>query len=573
MKKTLLITFCLCLLVFQLIAQTGTTSLVSIGSDGKLKYNPDAKGNIIPDYSAVGYKNGDVAIPNVAVVKTISAVSGDNSSTIQNAINAVAAMPMDANGIRGALLLKAGTYNVNSTLYIRSSGVVIRGEGNGTVLMATKTSQYNLLILTGSAGALENSSTSKKIQGSYIPVGAKSFTLPAGHGFITGDDVMLQRKPNQAWIHMLGMDVLSQIPCDNGGCNSDWTPSEYTINYLRKIVAVNGNTITLDAPNVDVIDAKYAEGFIMKYSWSGKIENVGVENLYFDSKYTNANDENHGWHAVSFSNAKNGWVNNIEVHHFGYAAVTVNESAAFISVLNSKNLDPISQTIGGRKYSFNINGQRNLIKNCTTRSGRHDYVTGAQTAGPNTFVNCNATNQQADIGPHHRWATGVLFDVVYGNSLLDAQNRLGYGTGHGWSGSQIMFWNCTSAKFIVQSPPNHMNWTIGCKGTVTDKGDQYTGSPCINQSNGNFIGAIPSLYEKQLSDRLNTNLVVANQAPVVSLTSPANNISSVAPASFVINATASDADGTVSKVEFYNGTTLLGTSIIAPYYMVWNCSW
>lgn len=549
------------------MAQTGTTSLVSIGVDGKLKYTPDAKGNIIPDYSAVGYRNGDVDLPNVAVVRTISPVAGDNTSHIQNAINAIASLPLDANGLRGTLLLKAGTYNINNTINIRSSGIVIRGEGNATVLMATRTSQYNLLNISGSGGASPVASTSKKIQGAYIPVGTKTITLLAGHGFAPGDDVMLQRKPNQAWINMLGMNVLSKIPCDNGGCNTDWTPGEYTINYLRKVTAVNGNTITLDAPTMDVIDSKYAEGFLMKYTWNGKIEKVGVENLYIDSKYTNTNDENHGWHAVSFSNAKNCWVNKIEVHHFGYAAVTVNASAAWCSILNSKNIDPISQTIGGRKYSFNINGQRNLVKNCSTNGGRHDYVTGAQTAGPNAFVNCNAINQKADIGPHHRWGTGVLFDNIKGNFEQNAQNRLGYGTGHGWSGAQITYWNCTSPTFRIHSPPNHFNWAIGCKGNVTSSGNQYTGSPCISQSTGNFIAGIQYLYERQLADRLGSNVI--NLPPAVSIAAPQNGVSFIAPANIEIRANATDADGGISKVDFYNGNTLLGSDASAPYSFVW----
>src|SRR6185437_2957291 len=42
-----------------------------------------------------------------------------------------------------------------------------------------------------------------------------------------------------------------------------------------------------------------------------------------------------------------------------------------------------------------------------------------------------------------------------------------------------------------------------------------------------------------------------------------------APASVTITATASDADGTVSSVKFYNGNTLLGTSTIAPYSFTW----
>jgi hypothetical protein len=571
MKKLFIIFSSLCLWSTQVLAQTGTgiTTLVSIGADGKLQYTPDAKGNIIPDFSAVGYKTGDVPIPAVPVVKTISAVSGDNTANIQNALNAVAAMPMNADGIRGALLLKAGTYNVNNAITIKSGGVIVRGEGNSTIVMATKASQYDLLAISGSSGATAVTSTSKQIQGSYIPVGTKSFTLPAGHGFVIGDDVFLQRKPNQAWIHMLGMDVLSQIPCDNGGCNIDWTPAAYTISYIRKVVAVNGNVITLDAPNVDVIDAQYAQGFIMKYTWSGKIENIGVESILFDSKYTNANDEAHGWNAITFSNAKNCWVTNVEGHHYGYSTVSVNESAGFISVLNCKNIDPIAQTIGGRKYSFNITGQRNLVQNCFSQNGRHDYVTGAQTAGPNVFTRSAATLQHADVGPHQRWATGILFDVLTSDFEMNAQNRLGYGTGHGWSGAQVVYWNGVAPTFKVQSPPNHMNWAIGCKGNVTDVGDLFTGDPCIHQSTGNFIKDIPSLYEKQLADRLNTT-TTSNKAPTVSLTSPSSTDAFTAPASLIINATAADADGTISKVDFYNGTTLLGTSTAAPYFYTWN---
>jgi hypothetical protein len=59
--------------------------------------------------------------------------------------------------------------------------------------------------------------------------------------------------------------------------------------------------------------------------------------------------------------------------------------------------------------------------------------------------------------------------------------------------------------------------------------------------------------------------VTVNTPPTVSITAPANNAAFAAPASFTITATASDADGTVAKVEFFEGATLLGTSTSAPY--------
>ncbi|MCX6208312.1 MAG: hypothetical protein NTZ59_02120, partial [Bacteroidetes bacterium] len=97
-------------LSFTSISQTST--LVSVGTNGKLVYTPDAKGNTVPDFSDVGYMNSEVSIPNVPVVLTIFPVAGDNLNNVQNAINTVAAMPLGSDGFRGAILFKAGTYNV-----------------------------------------------------------------------------------------------------------------------------------------------------------------------------------------------------------------------------------------------------------------------------------------------------------------------------------------------------------------------------------------------------------------------------------------------------------------------------
>ena len=57
-----------------------------------------------------------------------------------------------------------------------------------------------------------------------------------------------------------------------------------------------------------------------------------------------------------------------------------------------------------------------------------------------------------------------------------------------------------------------------------------------------------------------------NVAPTVSLTSPVAGASLVAPASVSLTATAADSDGTIAKVEYYNGTTLIATgATTSPY--------
>ena len=67
------------------------------------------------------------------------------------------------------------------------------------------------------------------------------------------------------------------------------------------------------------------------------------------------------------------------------------------------------------------------------------------------------------------------------------------------------------------------------------------------------------------------NIVSAvNNPPTVSVASPSNGAIFAAPANITINANASDSDGTISQVAFYNGTTLLGTDTTSPYSFAWN---
>src|ERR1035437_421901 len=88
-------------------------------SNGKLTYTPDEKGNIIPDFSRVGYHQGDKEIPDIAVVKTISASKdGESQTIIQKAIDEVSAMPVNNQGVRGTILLTKGTYKVPGILNI-----------------------------------------------------------------------------------------------------------------------------------------------------------------------------------------------------------------------------------------------------------------------------------------------------------------------------------------------------------------------------------------------------------------------------------------------------------------------
>ncbi len=80
-------------------------------------------------------------------------------------------------------------------------------------------------------------------------------------------------------------------------------------------------------------------------------------------------------------------------------------------------------------------------------------------------------------------------------------------------------------------------------------------------------GAFPYYCTPHFTSMVGTVTVqgAANVPPTVSITSPANGATFVSPATVTIQAAASDADGTVVKVGFFNGADSLGTDTASPY--------
>lgn len=107
-------------------------------------------------------------------------------------------------------------------------------------------------------------------------------------------------------------------------------------------------------------------------------------------------------------------------------------------------------------------------------------------------------------------------------------------------------------------------------GTGTGSGYALTWS---NVSAGNYsITAKATDNEGALTVSSAVNVVVnaSNQMPFVSITSPLNGTKFTTPASFAITASATDPDGSISKVDFYQGTTFLGSDSSNPYSYTWT---
>ena len=86
-------------------------------------------------------------------------------------------------------------------------------------------------------------------------------------------------------------------------------------------------------------------------------------------------------------------------------------------------------------------------------------------------------------------------------------------------------------------------------------------------------GIPADIYPDQIVNFLDfakLTLMLSNNPPTVFITSPADGTDFNAPATVTITATATDIDGTIAKVDFYQGSTLLGTDTTAPYSYTWN---
>jgi RHS repeat-associated protein len=116
--------------------------------------------------------------------------------------------------------------------------------------------------------------------------------------------------------------------------------------------------------------------------------------------------------------------------------------------------------------------------------------------------------------------------------------------------SRVDFYSRTSLIGTATSAPYSINWN-----------NVAAGSYSLTARATDNLGATT------ISNPVN---ITVNAPPTVSITSPVNGASFTAPGNITITANATDSDGSISRVDFYQGTTLIGSATSSPYTMSWN---
>ncbi|KAG0377908.1 hypothetical protein BGX24_005195 [Mortierella sp. AD032] len=273
----------------------------------------------------------------------------------------------------------------------------------------------------------------------------------------------------------------------------------------------------LDIPLVMNMDPVYGSGSVYNFKRQHHIpSDVGLENLALWSEHdpNNAQDERHAWFAVLVDHCENCWVADVTTRNF-VSGIRAAPGSKHVTIQDCQVLDPVSlRSEGGRRYMFMLQGQMGLVKRCFATDARHDFITGAKTAGPNVFVDSEGVRGNNDAGPHDRWTTGTLYDNIHSYGL-NVRNRGWMGSGQGWAGAfHVVYQSSADIPSRFQSPPGGTNWVIGFDGYLGEQPIEFEGDDAtFLDPESKDIGQIPrSLYWAQLVRRMGNSSEAAGWA-------------------------------------------------------------
>jgi hypothetical protein len=488
----------------KLLTKPGAASQwVAYDADGKLSYKAlDANQNRVLDYSYAGYRGGGVKLPHVAAKAMLSPSGADDTPLIQKALDSVATLPL-AEGARGAVVLAAGTYQLNGTLLMTESGVVLRGSGSGKtgtrIELAGKPHEF---VTVGSKATWKVEGKAVGVTDQYLPSGSSKLHVSDASGFKPGDRVLVERPVTKPWVHLMGMDTLVR-----DGAPQTWLAVGSTLRVDRSIASVNGSELTLDVPLADSYDAKYLSppgADVVHYTFPGRISEVGVEHLRVVAPETSTAITQAQYTTLSMDAAEDSWVTDVATENTvnslsvgaGCKRVTV-EDFAF-------SRTSVADGSAGYPLEVTLEGTQTLVQRSTVVGANvYTFATGGRVPGPNVFLNCSGTGAHNRAEPHMRWATGLLSDNVSEEDQINYWNRATAGSGHGWAVGWGVIWNSKSGSFTVEKPPGSQNLCIGCTGKQAT-----SDAPGLFEA-PNMRVALDSLYLAQLCERLGPNALSA----------------------------------------------------------------
>ena len=492
------------LVQYPINAQTNDTAKIFLDYE----HNPNT--SILPDFSYVGYHNGEVAVPENRQLKVFNVTDygakPDDGISDKNAIRK--AIKAAENNGGGVVFFPKGKFLVNEDgddkeqIVISGSNIILRGSGSGKG--GTELFMKNMLLPKDSTKMWTVPTLfTTKCNEKTVSVGRILNSEPIG-----STSIYLQRPANIKagdWIQLsLTNNAPALIKKELGIHEADtaWTSlinDGVKVRMIFQVKAVTDNHIELNAAIPYDIDTKYT-WTVYKFAC---VEEIGFENIAFVGNWKDKFVHHRSWKDDSgfsllhLNQSVNSWVINCRFTDVNVGLTT--GSSANISILNC-----MVTGNGGHEAISNTGGTNVLLGNLTDSAGAwHSF--GVANTSINTVVWKAHYLSNTSFETHSSQPRNTLLDGVTGGlqnnrgggSLFNMPNHL----------SNLVFWNykqTNSTENIFDFwPKKPWYWKIpmpiivGFTGGTTFIHDQLKYEESTGKS------ALPtSLYEAQLKLRL-----------------------------------------------------------------------
>jgi hypothetical protein len=528
-------------------------------------------GGVIPDFSYAGYQNGLGGVPQamgtVIEVADYGAVADDgvdDSAGIQRAIDA-------ANDVSGPVIVRfaAGTYRVTSVLRITRSDFVLQGQGAGDqgtrlhfprplkhVDKSSSLDELRSYLRQLNKRQIEPASNIDEYFSEYSWSGGfiwvqQPGTRPAPYleaydptitvltsikSGLKGDNEIVVNDPGNLavgeiiqiqWINRDGPEgsIIRSIYGDRSELagSHHWTfENRPLVRQTVRITDVDGQNITLADVLLHNADASLPAQIA---PWSG-LEQVGIEDLHIDfpDSPTFGHHLEEGYNGIYYTSAFDSWARNLKV---------TNADSGLLSY-NSANLTLENIVTDGNRmahYAVHMGNVHNVLaKNLRVFNPvRHSLTFNTQS------TKCVYHNAEVFVAPvldQHAGANHQnLFDNITVHATVQQHNgtkaiALYDGSGAGYwqpgHGGYNTTWNLNvlvtgganpNERVTVQGlDEGPMALIVGLHGNREFELD-YRPKPLLTVINTR-INHIPSLYNYQLSQRIETTRATGTDTPV-----------------------------------------------------------
>jgi subtilisin family serine protease/regulation of enolase protein 1 (concanavalin A-like superfamily) len=285
----------------------------------------------------------------------------------------------------------------------------------------------------------------------------------------------------------------------------------------------------------------------MVWAWDLRVPHVAAAEHFtrpgFDARHSNY----YVPPAVAPGTLPLGW-SSADVGSVGVAGRASYQNGAFLVQGSGAN---ISGTVDGFRYVYKrLDGDGEIVARVSSVQNTNGYAKGGVMI-------------RESLAPDSRHAT-VDIMPLYGAEFSRRLTAAGSTTVNATAGIASPYWVKLVRRgnsFSGYIAKDGVNWTMLGASTISMASSVYIG--LVANSHNNTL-----LCSASLDSVSQTSVTLP---PTATITAPANGAAYLAPATVAITASATPGTGAgVGKVDFYAGSTLIGTSTAAPYRVTWS---